>query len=94
MQIFIWCWTHSTLNKYLMAGIDEQIKNKFYLNNYIFNYAVSKVTLCLKKKKTISIYSINRIKILHMQTRNESTQRERDSERGESGLRHGSKKQL
>ena len=38
-----------------MAGIDEQIKNKFYLNNYIFNYAVSKVTLCLKKKQLVYI---------------------------------------
>jgi len=80
MQTLIWCCAHSTLNKYMMAGIDEHIKNKFYLNNYIFNYAVSKVTLCLKKSP-ISIYSINRIKTLHMQTRNECTQRERDSER-------------
>lgn len=89
MQILIWCWTHSTLNKYLMAGIDEYIKNKFYLNNYIFNYAVSKVTLCLKKSP-ISIYSINGFKF-YICKQEMNALRGREILKG--GLRNGSKKQ-
>ena len=59
----------------MMAWTDDQIKNKLYLNNYIFNYAVSKATLCLKKQTTPppqrnpSIASIDRIAILHIQIR-------------------------
>ena len=43
LQSLVWWWVYSTFSKRLTDWLDDQIKEK--LNNFIFNYEVSNITL-------------------------------------------------